>query len=222
MENSDAIRHDFDRLAPFAGEGWNHNNHYHPFILELVPAGCRHALDIGCGAGLLARALSGRCEKVIGIDLSPGMIAEAEKRAADHDNVSFATAEMMGWTPPARFDFIASVATLHHLPLAPALARSAGWLNPGGVFVNIDLYQQQTPADYASTLATIPASWLMKWRHPAGPASPEAQAAWQAHGARDVYLPLADIRRQSAGAMPGATVRRRLYWRYSLVWMKPG
>jgi hypothetical protein len=33
---------------------WNHNLDYHPLILDAVPEGCQRALDVGCGAGILA------------------------------------------------------------------------------------------------------------------------------------------------------------------------
>jgi hypothetical protein len=34
-------------------------------------------------------------------------------------------------------------------------------------------------------------------------------------------LPLAEIRRICANRLPGAKVKRHLFWRYSLVWRKP-
>ena len=42
---------------------WNHNVHYQPVILNAVPPGCRTALDVGCGDGLLASRLAARCAK---------------------------------------------------------------------------------------------------------------------------------------------------------------
>jgi 2-polyprenyl-3-methyl-5-hydroxy-6-metoxy-1,4-benzoquinol methylase len=56
---------------------WNHNVHYQPLILDAVPPGCRAALDVGCGDGLLAARLAERCAKVTGIDRDPRMIALA-------------------------------------------------------------------------------------------------------------------------------------------------
>ena len=53
------VQADFDRIALLskqdADEGWNHNNHYHRFLLGQVPACCADALDIGCGTGQFAR-----------------------------------------------------------------------------------------------------------------------------------------------------------------------
>ena len=39
---------------------WNHNIHFHPVVLDAVPTGARRALDVGCGAGGLARELAER------------------------------------------------------------------------------------------------------------------------------------------------------------------
>jgi predicted TPR repeat methyltransferase len=49
--------------------------------LEAVAAGRTFpaALDLGCGTGLMARALAGRYDAMTGIDLSPAMLREAEK-----------------------------------------------------------------------------------------------------------------------------------------------
>jgi len=47
---------------------WNHNIHYRPLILNEIPASCQQVLDVGCGAGTLARELSARVPRVTGID----------------------------------------------------------------------------------------------------------------------------------------------------------
>jgi predicted TPR repeat methyltransferase len=39
----------------------------------------RRVLDLGCGTGLVARALEGRFDRIEGIDLSPKMLAKAKK-----------------------------------------------------------------------------------------------------------------------------------------------
>jgi len=40
----------------------------------------RDVLDLGCGIGRVAAALAPRCRSVLGLDISPGMIAEARRR----------------------------------------------------------------------------------------------------------------------------------------------
>jgi hypothetical protein len=35
---TDGVREDFDRLAVLSeGSGWEHNSHYHPFLLRQLP-----------------------------------------------------------------------------------------------------------------------------------------------------------------------------------------
>jgi ribosomal protein L11 methylase PrmA len=53
MEDSltQKIRSDFDRIALSDQAGWNHNNHYHRFLIKQLPIHCKTALDIGCGTG---------------------------------------------------------------------------------------------------------------------------------------------------------------------------
>ncbi len=47
---------------------WNHNLRYHSVIVSAVPAGCKRALDVGCGQGALTRRLSTLVPHVTGID----------------------------------------------------------------------------------------------------------------------------------------------------------
>jgi CelD/BcsL family acetyltransferase involved in cellulose biosynthesis/SAM-dependent methyltransferase len=47
----------------------------------------RRILDLGCGAGRVAAALAGRAAQVVGVDISPGMLAAARRRLLDRGNV---------------------------------------------------------------------------------------------------------------------------------------
>jgi 2-polyprenyl-3-methyl-5-hydroxy-6-metoxy-1,4-benzoquinol methylase len=99
---------------------WNHNIHYHPMILSAVPPGARSALDIGCGEGMLARRLREKVPTVVGIDLDQPGIDLAEQF---DDDISYVVGDVLTHDFPSSFDFIASVATLHHMNAA---ARSPG------------------------------------------------------------------------------------------------
>jgi SAM-dependent methyltransferase len=62
---------------------------------------CREALDVGCGAGELSLALARgrpRC-RVVGIDISPQLVAVARERGANLANASFEEADAAEWRP---------------------------------------------------------------------------------------------------------------------------
>jgi SAM-dependent methyltransferase len=215
-----AIQADFDRLALLSQEQWDHNAHYHGFLLQQVPAGCGEALDIGCGTGTFARLLAGRAQHVLGLDLSPQMIRVARERAACLANVEFQVADVRQWRwPAARFDCVATIATMHHLPLAEMLARMQAALRPGGVLLVLDLFRGQGLADLVPGAAALPVSILLRLLHTGRLRQTRAvREAWAAHAPHDSYQTLAEIRRVCAEVLPGAQVHRHLLWRYSIVW----
>jgi SAM-dependent methyltransferase len=219
----DLTRADFDRIARLPDGGWNHNDHYHAFLLSQLPGRCGEALEVGCGTGAFSRLLARRCDRVLALDLSPEMVRVASEASADVPNLSFQVADALTWDFPAgRFDAIASIATLHHLPLEPILRAMKQALRPGGTLLVLDLYQARSLADAVTIGMAVPVNAAMgllrngRLRKP-----PEVRAAWDAHWAHDVILPLSAIRSVSASVLPGARVRRHLYWRYSMVWKKP-
>jgi SAM-dependent methyltransferase len=60
---------------------WDHNAWYHRVLLQQVPAGAQRVLDVGCGAGTLARRLATVVPHVDGVDRSPEMVTEARRLA---------------------------------------------------------------------------------------------------------------------------------------------
>lgn len=217
------IRADFDRLAPYCREGWSHNTHYHAYLLRHVPADCHDALDIGCGIGTFTRELARRARRVTGIDLSPAMLIRARQRAAAFPNITYREADVMALPlPPESVDCIASIAALHHVPLAEMLPRLRAALRPGGVLLVLDLYTAATGRDYLVAAAGTLAHLILQARHgDARRRSPEAEQAWRDHGRHDTYPTLRAAQAAYAVALPGARVRQHLLWRYSVVWRKP-
>jgi SAM-dependent methyltransferase len=186
---------------------WNHNIHYHDLVLRSVPADCRRALDVGCGEGLLASRLAVRCAEVVAIDpYFPGLPGLPP-------NVRYLRGDVMTHAfPSASFDFIAAIATLHHLPLRPALELFRDLLRPGGVLAVIGLYRSHTLSDYAAAAVAFPSSFaLRRIRGFAEVAAP----------IQDPRETLAEVRSAARDILPGATFQRRLLFRYSLLWRKP-
>jgi SAM-dependent methyltransferase len=221
-ENRSAIQRDFDRIALLSGERWNHNSHYHGFLLRQIPLHCELSLDIGCGTGAFSRLLADRSERVVALDLSPQMILVARERSDAYGNIDFQVADATGWEfPVAQFDCVASIATLHHLPLAETLAKMRDALRAGGVLVVLDLYQEEgLAALLTSTAAMIVHKVLFLLRTGRLTEPREVREAWAEHGQHDSYLTLSEIRQICASVLPGARVRRHLLWRYSITWKK--
>lgn len=217
------VQADFDRLAAFDDGRWDHNRHYHPFLLRHLPARRGVALEIGCGTGDFARSLARHFERVMGIDLSAEMVRRARESSEFIKNIEFRQADVLTCVlPPAAFDCIATIATLHHLPLEDTLTRLEAALRPGGVLLVLDLYQPRTLADLAWSASAAAASPLLRaWKLRRLRAAPDVRQAWAEHARHDVYPTLAEIRSLGRRLLPGAAVRRHLFWRYSLVWQKP-
>ncbi|CDR06026.1 class I SAM-dependent methyltransferase [Streptomyces iranensis] len=193
------------------GSRWNHNIHYHPRILHAVPDGAQRALDVGCGEGMLARALRRTVPHVTGIDRDAAGIDQGR---AYGDDVDYVLGDFLSHPfEPASFDVIASVATLHHMDAATGLVRMRELLRPGGVLVVVGLARNTMPRDLPHVLAAVAVGKVHRarkghWQHP-------SPVVWPP----PVTYP--EMRALAADLLPGSRYRRHVLWRYSIVWRKP-
>src|SRR5258706_131819 len=89
-------------------------------------AGTR-VLDVGCGVGRWSRLLAARGADVLGVDLSPTMIAQARRRAVAEgvgDRCRFRVQDVSNLDVGERFDLILGVTVLQHI-LDPVALRAA-------------------------------------------------------------------------------------------------
>lgn len=216
------IKDDFDRLASCDVEGWNHNSHYHSFLLQQLPNKGRVVLDIGCGTGEFSRLLARRFQKVIAIDLSPNALEIARQRSKSYPNIDYRVANILEWKiPTEKFDAIVSIATLHHVSEEKLLPKLTLGLKPGGKLVVLDLLKLKTIQDSWSDLIAVPLNrWFLLKNRPPKP-SPEAVAAMQEHLLTDEFLTLSGVKQIYPNQLRGAKIRKHLFWRYSVVWEKP-
>jgi ubiquinone/menaquinone biosynthesis C-methylase UbiE len=224
------IQADFDRLALLDAKGWTHNNHYHGFLLRHIRHDCQNALEVGCGTGAFARLLAARARHVVALDLSPEMIRVARSRSAEFSNLEFHVADAASWDfPAAHFDCIATIATLHHLPLRAMILKLEAALKPGGVLIVLDLFEPErnlfTVAGLVDTFLNIVAMGVSVSLRliQNGRLKPprEVRAAWAAHEQHDSYPKMSEIRKLCAEILPGAKIKKHLLWRYSIVWQRP-
>ena len=104
-------------------------------------------LDLGCGIGRVASALAPRCRTVLGLDVSPGMVAEAARRLAALPNVTIrhtSGADLYA-LPPAAFDLILAIDSFPYIVQAGPdtvhrhILGAASALRPGGALCILNL-----------------------------------------------------------------------------------
>ena len=121
--------------------------------------------------------------------------------------------------PSESFDCIASIATLHHLPLREVLLKVKAALKPGGVLLILDLYEPQGLTDtLLNPLAVCLSGTLRLLHHRRLLPSREARDAWAIHEGHDLYPTMNEVRQLCADILPGSKIRKHLLWRYSVVW----
>ncbi|HUW11234.1 MAG TPA: class I SAM-dependent methyltransferase, partial [Anaerolineae bacterium] len=202
--NYQAIQTDFDRIAELARGGWNHNSHYHEFLLKQLPAHCAEALEIGCGTGAFLRLLAKRSDRVLALDLSPRMIQIARERSRQYPNIEFQIADATTWAyPTERFDCVASLATLHHLPAEDTLSKMRNALGTSGTLIVLDLFQGQGLSDVLTSLLAVPVQAGLKLLKTGRLRDPrQVREAWAEHGRHDSYPTLSQVRQICAAVLP--------------------
>jgi predicted TPR repeat methyltransferase len=94
---------------------------------------CGRVLDLGCGTGLAGEALRNRAAWLEGVDLSPGMIEQAQRKGI-YDRLEVADALIALGAANDRFDIIVAADVVAYLGnLEPLLAAARRALVPGGV-----------------------------------------------------------------------------------------
>ncbi|TPQ16454.1 class I SAM-dependent methyltransferase [Streptomyces sporangiiformans] len=204
-----------------AAHPWDHNAHYHPWILRQLPRRFGRALDVGCGSGDLARLLAVRAAEVYGIDADPEIVDRARELTPAGSStapVTYTVANALDGGPGGSYDVITCVAVLHHLPLSEALAGFRGQLRPGGTLVVVGLAREETLGDHLLGLASVPANLAMGWVKSRGRTVPRPVSMTAV--TRPAETSFGDIVREARRELPGARLRRRLFWRYTLVWRR--
>ncbi len=144
------INADPQELAKFselAHRWWDENSEFRPlhqinplrleWIDQLVGLRGKHALDVGCGGGILAEAMARSGAQTLGIDLADKPLKVAQLHALESgveglDYRQVAT-ETLATEQPASFDVVTCMEMLEHVP-EPALVvqACATLVKPGG------------------------------------------------------------------------------------------
>ena len=205
---------------------WDHNAYYHRLLLRQLPQQCRRVLDVGCGSGAFAARLAGRAEHVDALDRSATMIEVARQHSPS--NVHCVLGDVLvDPSPHSDYDAVFSISALHHMPLREALLSLAAVIRPGGILAVIALPRLDPRREWPIEIAAIVGHRLlgvMFWA-----ARPVSSRRWFAKQPTHTSMPVVmdpplttqEIAHQAAEVLPGARVRRLLFWRYLLLWQKP-
>jgi len=172
---------------------------------------------------VLLDKLAASFSTVLGIDADEAMAREAADRV---DNVPGATARRMTFAELAAsehpaVDLVTMVAVLHHLDLDEVLTAVPGLLAPGGRFLVVGLTRlesaRELPLDLLSSVIN-PAVGLAKHPRRTTPLLSRDVARMPMKDPTTTFTQVADTARR---LLPGAVVRRRLFFRYTLRWDRP-
>ena len=196
---------------------WSHNDFYIPWLLrQLDETAHSTALDVGCGTGNLLDRLAQQFDSVTGLEPDPLTAQTASARLLSHDTVNIRCSTLADTCFDESFDAITLIAVLHHLPLETTLSRLRSMLNPGGRLIIVGCYRESTMTDHllsALSLCLNPVVGFAKHRRVAERLPLEMTAP--------TTVPtetMAEIKRAAQAQLPGCRIRRRLFWRYTLIY----
>ncbi len=223
MEDYTVVKSDFNEIAELGNEPhWNHNICYFKALLKYIPESAGLCLDIGCGKGELSQMAARRAGRVIAVDLADKMIEQA-RSLHNAENIEYICGNVLDMTfEDDSLDALITSATAHHLPYDWLLEFSKSTLKKGGRLIILDLAKAASPADYfVWGIAVIP-NIIMNLLHNCGlhKIDPHMAEVWRKHGEHDTIMTMREIRRLASERLPGSVVKRKLFWRYILVWEK--
>jgi len=135
--------------------------HWQVDARERHPLAGRSALDVGCGAGLLAEPLARMGAKVMGVDAAPENIAAARDHAAGQGLAIAYFAGELAALPASTFDLVTSMEVVEHVTDPAAfVAELAARLAPGGLMIlstpNRTLWSKLLLVEAAERVGAVP------------------------------------------------------------------
>ena len=144
MENVDPS--EIRKFEALAARWWDPNSEFKPlheinplrlnYISQQVNLAGKRVLDIGCGGGILAEAMTRHGGKVTAIDMGEASLSVAKlHRLESNLEIDYrkVSAEELAAGPERRFDVITCLEMLEHVPNPAAIVRACFELvNPGG------------------------------------------------------------------------------------------
>ncbi len=153
---------EIDQFEELASRWWDPEGSFKPlhkinplrlgYIEEHVALSGKQVLDLGCGGGILAEAMSEKEADVIGVDAASASIAVAQLHAKETNTKTVyrrGTAEDLLETHENFFDVVTCMEMLEHVPKPDVIvATCARLVRPGGSL-------------FFSTINRNPRAWLL-------------------------------------------------------------
>lgn len=221
-EDFNIIKHDFNEISELNEPRWNHNNCYFKELIRYVPENSDTCLEIGCGKGELSYMLSKKSKNVIAVDLADKMIEKA-KTLFPNDNISYICSNILDMKfDDNSLDVIITTATAHHLPYEWLLCFSKDKLKKDGKLIILDLVKAKTISDHILWCSAILPNIIFNILKNGSLRKDDSHSKepWEKHGQHDKYMTMEEIKIMANKHIPTAEIKRKLYWRYSLVWQK--
>lgn len=166
--------HSFDtkRIA----DGYKNRPWLHPQVIEKIAQitgtdSFLHGLDVGCGAGLSARALKAICREVTGTDISPEMIRVANEVCGNDPALTFfvSSAETIALDRPV--DIVTAAGAIQWIDRTSFLQNIASCMSEHGILAVYDFSVSDrtvsgSPAhDSALSDISVPQNAYTRWWH---------------------------------------------------------
>jgi SAM-dependent methyltransferase len=162
--HSESLRQEFNRWAE-AGRGEGMEQDHLPIVLPVLDrmrlAPEDNVLDLGCGAGWLARLLAEQVPegRVVGVDLSDEMIRRARRNNVDLENAMFVVgeAEEIPWDA-SFFTHAISVEAAYYWPDPLAALREVRRVlrEGGSAWLLVNYYRENVHAHQWGKILSVP------------------------------------------------------------------
>ncbi|MFG2353882.1 methyltransferase domain-containing protein [Streptomyces sp. NPDC048521] len=131
-------------------------------------------------------------------------------------NVTFLEADYLDGSalPDGAYDVVSAVAVVHHARFEDAIGALTRLVAPGGRLIVVGMAYNRTLLDWVISGCGVPAS-LLYARVRGGKRGPAGMPV------EDPPMHWGEVRAAARRLLPGCRFRRRLLWRYTVVWDKP-
>jgi SAM-dependent methyltransferase len=192
---------------------WNHNTYYHKLLLRQLSKIHNSALDIGSGLGLFSFKLSYYFKEVFSLEPDQESIDYSKSKYKSQANIKFINDSFMEYDfKDQQFDFISAIASIHHMDFILALKKMKILLKPGGKIVILGLYRESSALDYFNSITAFFPNLIMSLLS-IQKKEDNCEMVTTAPKAT-----IKEIKQVSQTILKNCQYRRKLFWRYILIY----